>query len=152
MLMCRKLLLSFLVVGSFYINTLSSPVIAEVILEEAVQPSLNSIMPDLKPKVKPKHKSKKKTVVITPPIEIDPDQLYKPLDLSVPFNEQDSFDLLTDKKKNGQNQTSDYFDTKTKAKPRALELNGNFITSPEPEIEKKKTFDGAGISINVKPD
>ena len=70
----------------------------------------------------------------------------------MPFNEQDSFDLLTDKKKNGQNQTSDYFDTKTKAKPRALELNGNFITSPEPEIEKKKTVDGAGISINVKPD
>ena len=153
MLMYRKLLLSFLVAGGFYMNMQCMNVMAEVMTAEAVQPSLNSIVPDQKPKVKVKHKARKKEVVITPPIEIEPDLLYKPLDLSVPFiNDQDDPNLLTDRKKGLQNQSSDYFDTKTKAKPRALELKGNFITSPEPELEKKKTVDGAGFSINVKPD
>ncbi len=152
MVIYRKLLLSFIFVAVFYISTQSTNVIAEVISDEAVQSLPSSIVLDQSPKVRAKHKTRKKNVIITPPIEIEPDLLYKPLDLSIPLNNQKDIDSSTDNKNNGQYQSSDYFETKAKTKPRSLELKGSFITSPEPEIEKKKTVDGAGFSINVKPD
>jgi len=34
--------------------------------------------------------------------------------------------------------------------PRTLLLDGQLIMSPEPEADKKKSMDGAGISINLK--
>ena len=150
MVIDRKLLLGFLFVAGFYINIQSTNVIAEVISEDAVLPSSSPIVLDQKPKVK--HKARKKNVIITPPIEIEPDLLYKPLDLSIPLNDQKDLDSSTYNKNRGQYQASDYFDTKAKAKPKSLELKGSFISSPEPEAEKKKTVDGAGFSINVKPD
>ena len=56
------------------------------------------------------------------------------------------------KKKNEDDQLNEFFDPKPKKRRRSLELDGNFLMSPEPEVERKKTVDGAGISINVKPD
>lgn len=150
MMIYRKFLLSFLVVVSFCISTFSINSSAEIIADEGVKSQLNSVPAEQAPKSK--KKLRKKTVVITPPIQIDPDVLYKPLDLSVPFNDQEDFSLLIDKKKSGQGEIIEYFDSKPKVKPRPLELNGSFLMSPEPEIEKKKTVDGAGISINLKPD
>lgn len=147
MVIYRKFLLNFLVVVSFCISTFSINSGAEIIADEGVKSQLNSVPLEQAPKSK--KKSRKKTVVITPPIQIDPDVLYKPLDLSVPFNDQEDFNLLIDKKKV---EGIEYFDTKPKVRPRPLELNGGFLMSPEPEMEKKKTVDGAGISINLKPD
>ncbi len=76
----------------------------------------------------------------------------KTLDLSIPLIHVDSVDLKTDKKKDETDPPNSFFDPKSKKQPRSLELNGNFLMSPEPEVERKKTLDGAGISINVKPD
>lgn len=101
--------------------------------------------------VNKKLQHKRKSVIITPPIRIEPDELYKPLDLSVPFNDQDSLDSLKEQSL-GQTPALNLFDNKTKKPSRPLELKGGFLMSPEPEMEKKKTVDGAGISINVKPD
>ncbi|MCX7084917.1 MAG: hypothetical protein NTY69_05190 [Methylococcales bacterium] len=150
MVIYRKFLLNFLVVVSFCISTFSINSGAEIIVDEGVKSQLNSVPLEQAPKSK--KKSRKKTVVITPPIQIDPDVLYKPLDLSVPFNDQENYESLIDKNKSGQSKGIEYFDSKPKVKRRPLELNGGFLMSPEPEIEKKKTVDGAGISINLKPD
>ena len=49
-------------------------------------------------------------------------------------------------------QLNSFFESRPKKQQRSLELNGNFLMSPEPEAERRKTVDGAGISINVKPD
>lgn len=38
----------------------------------------------------------------------------------------------------------------TSKPPRTLLLDGQLIMSPEPEADKKKSMDGAGISINLK--
>ena len=79
---------------------------------------------------------------------IERDEFQKPLDISVPFKVSENGFLKTDNKSSAQNQETDIFAPK---KPRPLELNGNFLMSPEPEAGKLKSVDGAGIVIKLKP-
>ena len=80
------------------------------------------------------------------------DEFVKPLDISIPVISLEPDDMKAVKKKNEDDQSNEFFDPKPKKRRRSLELDGNFLMSPEPEVERKKTVDGAGISINVKPD
>ncbi len=82
---------------------------------------------------------------------IERKELEKPLDLSVPFNDADKADLKVGLKSDEQGQEAGVFDPQTQKKPRSLELNGDLVMSPEPEAEKRKSVDGAGIVINLKP-
>ncbi len=82
---------------------------------------------------------------------IERNEFDMPLDLSVPFTSAESSDYQIQQKGSGQVDEVDLFELKTKKKPRALELNGGLLMSPEPEVEKRKTVDGAGIVINIKP-
>jgi hypothetical protein len=43
------------------------------------------------------------------------------------------------------------FSPRPKNRNRAVRLDGTVIMTPEQEVEKLKTFDGAGIAIHVKP-
>jgi hypothetical protein len=72
-----------------------------------------------------------------------------PLDLSIPFEANEHFDL--EKKWLIPHESLDIFAVDTNKKARSLELNGNLLMSPEPQAEKRKSVDGAGISINIKP-
>jgi hypothetical protein len=78
-------------------------------------------------------------------------ELEKPLDLSVPFRDSENADLKIEQKSSDQSQVNNIFAPETKKKPRSLELDGNFLMSPEPEVEKRKSVDGAGIIIKLKP-
>ena len=78
-------------------------------------------------------------------------ELEKPLDLSVPFNNTENADLKIEQKSATQNRVNNIFAPETKKKPRPLELDGDFLMSPEPEAEKRKSVDGAGIVIKLKP-
>jgi len=77
-------------------------------------------------------------------------EFVKPLDLSVPFKNSEHADLIDTKKSATQNLVANTLASETKKKPGPLELNGRFLMSPEPEAEKRKSFDGAGIVINLK--
>ncbi len=71
----------------------------------------------------------------------------KPLDLSIPtrnVNFQNQFDALVINNDNGV--TS--LDKPIKSRP--IELRGRVIMSQEPEVEKTKSADGAGIVINLR--
>ena len=72
-----------------------------------------------------------------------------PPDLSVPFKGFEN----GDHEKNWAEpiETISIFPTDSQKKPRPLELNGGLLMSPEPQAEKRKTIDGAGIVINIKP-
>ncbi len=147
MAMYRIFLLGCLTFSAMGLVTHSVKAVADIVVTEQTK-----VVSDLiAQSVKQKPKNKRKPVLITPPIRIEPDELYKPLDLSVPFTDQDSVDSLKDPSL-GQTPAINLFDNKTKKPSRPLELKGGFLMSPEPEMEKKKTVDGAGISINVKPD
>ena len=82
---------------------------------------------------------------------IEHNEFDMPLDLSLPFKSAETSDYLIEKKWDHQNEDADLFDNKRKKKSRALELDGGLLMSPEPEMEKRKTVDGAGIVINIKP-
>ena len=77
-------------------------------------------------------------------------EFEKPLDLSVPFKNSESADLNNVQKSTTQNLVAYTLASETKEKPGPLELNGRFLMSPEPEVEKRKSVDGAGIVINLK--
>ena len=78
------------------------------------------------------------------------DELEKPLDLSVPDKDIENADRVMEQKLATQSQESSIFATEPGKKARPIELNGNFLMSPEPEAEKRKSVDGAGIVINIK--
>ena len=82
---------------------------------------------------------------------IERSEFDKPLDLSLPFTSIETSDYKAEKKAKSQTEADDFFALKTKKKPRSLELEGDFLMSPEPEVEKQKTVDGAGVVINLRP-
>ena len=86
------------------------------------------------------------TISADNPKPAEPDD---PLDLSVPFKSSENGDL--EKKWAVPNGAVNIFSTETKKKPGPLELEGGFLMSPEPQAEKRKSVDGAGIIINIKP-
>ena len=78
-------------------------------------------------------------------------EFEKPLDLSVPFKDSENINLNNVQKAVAESLVTNIFSPETKKKPQPLELNGGFLMSPEPELEKRKSVDGAGIVINIKP-
>jgi hypothetical protein len=78
-------------------------------------------------------------------------ELQKPLDLSIPYKDLENAALKTKQNTPAQNSEANIFSPETKKKSRPLQLNGGFLMSPEPEAEKRKSVDGAGIVINIKP-
>ena len=85
--------------------------------------------------------------------ENNKDNKDKPLDLSVPFkedeNNKDQSPLPDDEE---QNQKNNLFNSDPKNTPHSpLQLKGTWLMLQEPELEKRKSVDGAGIIINVKP-
>jgi hypothetical protein len=78
------------------------------------------------------------------------DELEKPLDLSLPYMDSENAELKRGQKPAAQSGVSTIFPPETKKKVRSLELDGNFLMSPEPEAEKLKSVDGAGIVIKLK--
>jgi hypothetical protein len=75
--------------------------------------------------------------------------LTKPLDLSVPFQGEPTADAND---KTIQENADSLFESGTKKPSQSpLQLKGGWLMSPEPEAEKRKSLDGAGIVIQVKP-
>ena len=80
----------------------------------------------------------------------DNNEFERPLDLSIPFKTTETTDLKVEKKSTTQGREANIFASETKKVPRKLELDGDFLMSPEPEAEKLKSVDGAGIVIKLK--
>ncbi|NOT83443.1 MAG: hypothetical protein HOP02_01405 [Methylococcaceae bacterium] len=82
----------------------------------------------------------------TTPVIVNND-LQQSLNLSIPFES----DLPADQNSAAQNQKSNIFAPDATKKPQSIRLDGNVLMTQELEAEKRKTLDGAGISINLKP-
>ena len=77
-------------------------------------------------------------------------EAIKPLDLSIPFQANENTDLKNEQTQAAQRKAPNLFSS-VKNKQRALKLDGGFLMSQEPEAEKKKSLDGAGIRLNLNP-
>ncbi|MEQ1637279.1 MAG: hypothetical protein ABL903_11340 [Methylococcales bacterium] len=75
----------------------------------------------------------------------------KSLNLSVPFSTDSSTALPAGQNNAPQNLKSNIFAPNTTKKPQSIRLDGNVLMTQELEAEKRKTLDGAGITLNVKP-
>jgi hypothetical protein len=102
------------------------------------------------PHSKPPVQADKSTQPLAP--QTDRAQTLKfPLDLSVPFKCADSPAPPTIEKNAADAVViGDLFAAKPKPPASPFQLKGDLIISPEPEVEKKKTYDGAGITLDIK--
>jgi hypothetical protein len=72
----------------------------------------------------------------------------KSLDLTVPSRNV-SFEESPEILAIGQSVPPNALSVVNQGKPRVIDLNGHFIMSQEPEAEKMKSTDGAGVVINL---
>ena len=167
----RLFLLSFLTVSWFFLSGFNKPIDNNMIVVETQKTELElqtAETENIKKKldtdpVKVKNnalsvkKNPQKITLATDTTSTDKDnasqhnEFEKPLDLSVPFNASESTDGSNIQKEVAQSLVTNIFAPETKKKPQPLELKGGFLMSPEPELEKRKSVDGAGIVINLKP-
>jgi hypothetical protein len=77
-------------------------------------------------------------------------ELQKPLDLSMPFKDSESAILTIEQNKAAQKESLNIFATENKKMRRSLDLAGQMLMSQEPEEDRRKSLDGAGIVINLK--
>lgn len=75
----------------------------------------------------------------------------KALDISIPFKASETVDLPDTKNSTQQNEKSNIFAADAKKKARRLGVDGSVLMTQEQEVEKRKSLDGAGISIHLKP-
>ena len=75
----------------------------------------------------------------------------KPLDLSVPFTDTVKNGSALDQDEESNEQKASIFANENKKKTLPVQVNGRLLMSAEPEAEKQKSADGAGIVINLKP-
>ena len=77
-------------------------------------------------------------------------ELQKSLDLSIPFKDIENASLKLEQNRLVPEEPSNMFAAEKKKKPSPLDLGGQMLMSQEPEVDKRKSFDGAGIVINLK--
>lgn len=120
-------------------------------LMEAKQLKANSNIKLVKASPKtPGQKPSKAAEAVADEKPLKPDELEKPLDLSVPVKAFENADRIMEQRSAAQSRETTIFAPETQKKARPIELNGSFLLSPEPEAEKRKSLDGAGIVINIK--
>jgi hypothetical protein len=169
----RTLLLCFLAVSWIFLTGLNEPVDIDMSTEETqktevelksieTENSTQKLLETKQVKVKGSINSVKANPLKTTIKTTDSDfadknnllkrnDLEKPLDLSVPFEDAENADVKIEQKSPAESQVTNIFTPETKKKPRPLELDSGFLMSPEPEAEKLKSVDGAGIVIKLKP-
>lgn len=102
--------------------------------------------------VKPKHK-KTKNEHSVPGVKKDATEdaeLQKYLDLSIPFKISENTGLKTEQNRLVPGESLNMFASEKEKKPRPLYLDSQMLMSQEPEADKRKSLDGAGIVINLK--
>ncbi|MDP3876405.1 MAG: hypothetical protein Q8Q50_05440 [Methylobacter sp.] len=92
-----------------------------------------------------KEKKTKRSVSSIKSSDDEKAQPQKSLDLSIPFKLPEK----SEHNKHAQQESSSIFSAK-KDKSTALSLDGQMLMSQEPEADKQKSVDGAGIVINLK--
>ncbi len=73
-----------------------------------------------------------------------------PLDLSIPFKTPDNNNATSTIIDDEPTLFNGLFAPPPKIGEAPLQLKGGLINSPEPEVEKRKSVDGASIMINIK--
>ena len=74
----------------------------------------------------------------------------KSLDLSIPFKDAENSWQKAEQNKGAAGESSNMFASEYKKKAQPVNLDGQLLMTQEPETDKRKSVDGAGIVINLK--
>lgn len=133
----RKFLLAVVITITFLLIDVTRVTADKLPPKSTPSKSLNNPAP---------HKLKPAAAKVKSPLLIE-QQKVPQLDLSLPFKDVDPnavpFEPLPIE--------TNIFAPDLQKKPQQLQLDGQFIKFPDPETEKRKSVDGAGIVINIKP-
>lgn len=77
-------------------------------------------------------------------------ELQKSLDLSIQFKDSENTWLTTEQNRIVSGESVNMFFAEKKKKLRPVDLDSQMLMSQEPEVDKRKSFDGAGIVITLK--
>jgi len=104
----------------------------------------------VKPKQKIKNKQEAVSVLRAKNSAAEEAEFQKPLDLSMPFKDSENAWLTIEQNKAVQGESLNIFASEKNKRPRPLYLDSQVLMSQEPEVDKRKSLDGAGIVINLK--
>jgi hypothetical protein len=77
-------------------------------------------------------------------------ELQKTLDISIPFEASENTGLKVGKNRRIPRESVSLFTAEKREKSKPVYLNGQMLMSQEPEMDKQKTLDGAGIVFTLK--
>ncbi|MGR9015029.1 MAG: hypothetical protein ACU83U_15445 [Gammaproteobacteria bacterium] len=82
-------------------------------------------------------------------VDVDP---QKTLDLTIPFKVKSTENgwMKIEQNRMSQRESANLFAAEKSQKPLPLDLDGQMLMSQEPEVDKQKSLDGAGIVITLK--
>jgi hypothetical protein len=154
-----RILLSFITFSAVFSIGLGQPVDADTAIIEKAKAAESVVVEKTyrRPETGPENTKNKQTSVNVKEVAADKSnasessEFQQTLDLSVPYKDPENAETKTKQNISVQNSEANIFTPETIKKSRPLQLNGGFLMSPEPEAEKRKSVDGAGIVINIKP-
>jgi hypothetical protein len=149
----RLFILSFGITSLILLTGFQKPSIKHAPLAEKQMASANVKTAGFKSKehhVKHREKKDKHVLAVTNHNSSTAAELQKSLDLSIPFKASENTWLKVEPSKMTQEDSSDIFTTQKQRKPRPVDLDGQMLMSQEPEMDKQKSLDGAGIVITLK--
>ena len=149
----RLFLLGFVTASFVLLTGFQQPGVNNAVLTEKPAASVNVKKVQLNGKqhsVKSKHK--KAINKLSVPRANDEADLQKPLDLTIPFKVKVSENvwLNSEQNKMPQQESANLFATEKQQKSERLDLDGRMLMLQEPEMDKQKSLDGAGIFITLK--
>ena len=148
---CRLFLLGFVTASLVLLTGFEKPDVNNAPLAESQAVSIEVKKVQSSPvKSKQKKIENKHSVPSAKNSATEDAELQKSLDLSIPFKDSENAWLKIEQNRAAQGESSNMFTTEKKKKPRPVYLDGQMLMSQEPEMDKQKSLDGAGIVINLK--
>lgn len=147
----RLFLLGFVTVSLVLLTGFQKPGVNNASLAEKQAASVEVKKDQLSSKESPVKSEQKKTKnrYLVPSANEDA-ELQKSLDLSIQFKNLENTGLSTEQNRMAPGESANMFIAEKKKKLRSLDLGSQMLMSQEPEADKQKTFDGAGIVFTLK--
>jgi hypothetical protein len=147
----RLFILGFVTISFVFLTGFGRSDANNELLTEKQAASVNVKKVQLNSKESPVTSKHKKTVnKHSVPSANENAEFQKSLDLTIPDISSEAAWLRIDRNKMPQLETSNMFTTEKQKKPRSVGLDGQMLMSQEPEADKQKSLDGAGIVITLK--
>jgi hypothetical protein len=147
----RLFLLGFVTVSFIFLTGLQESGVNNAPLPEKQAASVSVKSSQNNSKESP-DKSKHKKVISKHPVPSANEDavLQKTLDLTIPFKASENAWLKTEQSRVASGESLTMFTSGKKKRPRTINLDGQMLMSQEPEVDKQKSVDGAGIVFTLK--